>query len=91
VARNTTSRAPTQTKRAPTPTGDGYSFSQREAARAANVGYDEFNGWWDPTLRGWHIPIGNTTAFIPSIGHRRRRVPKARLYEIVAQGRTDVA
>ena len=84
VGRNTTKRAPNRTE-------DEYSFSSQEAARVARVGYDTFNRWWDPTRRGWHIPVGDTTAFIPSIGQSRRRVPKARLYEIVAQGRTGEA
>ena len=67
---------------------DPASCNSEEAARLIGVGYNIFNTWWDPSRRGWHIPVGNTTAFVPSIGHTRRRAPRARLLELASYGNT---
>lgn len=56
-------------------------WSSEEAARALRVDRNQFDSWWDPTRKGWDIPVGDGTVFVRSIGHtaRKRRVPIAAL------------
>lgn len=65
-----------------------FVMSSAEAARALDVDRNQFDSWWDPTRKGWHIPVGDTKVFVPSIGYtaQKRRVPRARLLEIASYG-----
>jgi hypothetical protein len=68
---------------------DPHTLSSTEAARILGYDVNRFNSWWDPTRRGWHIPIGVDTVFVTSIGDspNKRRAPKAVIVEIALYGR----
>lgn len=81
---------PRGTPRRPTnptqPPADPYLISVPRAAQLVGCDRKKFGHWWDPTVGGWRIPIGNGDSVVVHAVYvgTARRVPRVPLEQALA-------